>query len=308
MPLNWQYNLIKLISRMLCLLPYPALLGCGKVLGWLYYRVAARDRERAIAQIQAGLHLTREQAIPIIRRLFTKVAQSFLEFLYMPALTPAKLQKYVTIENREHLEAAVNEGRGVVLLTAHFGNWEWLGAALAAAGFPMAGVARPQPSEAFNRVINEYRTMCGVEVYSRGTTEIVAAAKAVKRGKVMGFLADQDGGKNGVFVEFFGKMASTPLGAATFAKRFKAPVVPAFIIRKSTGGHHIMLQPPLHCPDTGDDRRDLVEFTKLLVKITEDMIRQYPDEWLWFQRRWRTPYRGTATDSPAVAGKTGEAG
>lgn len=304
MSLNWQYHVLKSTSRLLCLLPYPAILSIGKQLGHLYYHVAARQRERALTQMQERFSLTREQALPTIRSLFTKLGQTFLEIMYMPALTPAKLEQYVQIDHREYLDAGTREGHGVVLLTGHIGNWEWLGGALAAAGFPMAGIAKPQPNAQYTRILNEHRAKVGMEIFSRGTTELVAAAKAVKRGKVMGFLADQDGGKNGVFISFLGKMASTPLGAATFSRRFKAPVVPAFIVRRPEGGHKVILQPPLHCPDTGDEVRDLAEFTGQLVAITEDIIRKYPDEWLWFQKRWNTPYQEANHDT---SGRTGEA-
>jgi KDO2-lipid IV(A) lauroyltransferase len=254
--------------------------------------------------MQEHLGLTREQAVPIIQSLFIKLGQTFLEIMYMPALTPAKLEQYVKIDHREYLDQAASEGHGVVLLTGHLGNWEWLGGALAAAGFPMAGIAKPQPNAQYTRILNEHRVKVGMEIFSRGTTEIVAAAKAMKRGKVIGFLADQDGGKNGVFINFLGKMASTPLGSATFSWRFKAPVVPAFIVRRPEGGHQVILQPPLHCPYTGDEARDLAEFTGKIVAITEDIIRQYPDEWLWFQKRWNTPYQEA---NPQTSGKTGEA-
>ncbi|MDT8903805.1 lysophospholipid acyltransferase family protein [Anaeroselena agilis] len=289
---TWQYYLLKTISRIICLLPYPWLLAFGRLLGRAYYRVAARQRERAIAQITAGLGLSRPEAERTIRSLFVKLGQTFLEVMYLPALSPAKVGRYITIENRHYLDEALSRGKGVAVLSAHLGNWEWLGAGLSMNGFPVASIVKSQPNDQHNRIINEYRQHAGIEMFTRGTTELVAAAKALKNGRVLGFFSDQDAGKNGVFVEFLGKMASTPVGLAVFARRLAVPVVPAFIVRRPEGGHRIIVSPPLEFTATGDDAADDYTFTVKATRIIEDTIRRYPDEWLWFQKRWNTKWAG----------------
>ncbi len=285
---SWQYYMLKLVSRLVCLLPYGFVLFIGKLLGRLYYHVAARQRRHALAQIQESLSISRSQAEAIIKRLFVNLGQTFLEVMYTPALTPKKTKQYVTIENRHYLAEAIAQGRGVVFLTAHIGNWEWLGAALAMDGFPMTSLIKRQPNEQHTRILNEYRQMVGIEIYTRGTAELVAAAKALKQGKVLGFLADQDAGVNGIFIKFLGKMASTPKGAAVFAKKFNSPVVPAFIIRRPEGGHRVIINPPLYYEDTGSETQDLCNFTIRMTNVIETAIKKYPDEWMWFQKRWNT--------------------
>ncbi|HWQ62206.1 MAG TPA: lysophospholipid acyltransferase family protein, partial [Negativicutes bacterium] len=225
---EWQYYLLKITSRVICLLPYSWLLALGRLLGSLYYSVAARQRERALSQIMAGMRLSRPEAEQIIRSLFVKLGQTFLEVMYLPALNPAKTRDHIEIENRHYLDEALAQGKGVAVLSAHMGNWEWLGAGLSMYGFPVASIVKRQPNDQHTRIINEFRELVGIEIFSRGTTELVAAAKAMKNGRVLGFFSDQDAGKNGVFVEFFGKMASTPVGLAVFARRLAVPVVPAF--------------------------------------------------------------------------------
>lgn len=288
----WQYTALKTVSRLMCLLPYPWLLALGRMLGRLYYRLAARQRERALAQIKAGLGLPPAEAAAVIRRLFVKLAQNFLEVLYLPAMTPDRMQRYVTIENRHHLEAAAAEGKGVALLAAHVGNWEWLGAGLAMHGYPVASIIKPQPNEHHTRLLNEYRQQAGIEIFTRGTTEVVAAAKALKQGKMLGFFTDQDAGRSGVFVEFLGRMASTPVGVAVFARKLGLPVVPVFIIRREEGGHRILAGEPLHLTPTDDADADIYDFTVKVTGIIEDTIRRHPDEWLWFQKRWNTKWAG----------------
>lgn len=286
---EWQYHLLRMMSRVLCRLPYSWLLSLGDGLGKLYYYAAGRQRERALVTVKECLKISENEAEQVVRRLFNHLGKTFLEVLYMPSLTPAKIKKHVIIENEELLREAVAENKGVVLLTAHIGNWEWLGATLALGGFPLTSVIKRQPNDQHTRILNEYRQMVGIEIFARGTTELVGAAKAMKRGKILGFLADQDAGENGVFIPFLGKMASTPLGPAVFAKRFDAPVVPVFIVRNE-GQHRVLIYPPLKYASTGSDDDDLYKFTQTLTGVIEDMIHRYPENWLWFQKRWNTPY------------------
>lgn len=286
--MNIQYHLIRLISKLVSLLPYGIVMLLGQIFGRLYYYVVPRQRQMASENMQRGLSISAVEADKIVRRLFTKLGMTFFEVLYMPALSTHNINKFVEMENRHYMEEAVSQGHGVVLLTGHVGNWEWLGAALAMSGFPLTSVIKKQPNEQYTRLLNEYRQMVGIEIFARGTTELVGAAKALKHGKILGFLADQDAGDSGIFVEFLGKTASTPLGPAVFAKRFKAPIVPTFIVRRSEGGHKALIYPPLYYEDTGDEQADLRRITEQMTKILEDTIKKYPDEWLWFQKRWNT--------------------
>lgn len=292
-----QYKILKIISYIVCRMPYRLVLALGTVFGRLYYRVAARQRLRAIAQMQESLHITAEQADRIAVDLFKHLGQTFLEVMYMPALTPANMKQYVKVENMHYLQEALSEGHGVVLLTAHIGNWEWLGATLAMAGLPLTTVIKRQPNDQHTQILNEYREMVGIEVFARGTTELIGAAKALKQGKILGFLADQDAGPNGLFVKFFGKMAATPLGPGVFAKRFKSPVVPVFIVRDPQGGHKVLINKPLYYENTGDEAADLQVITEKMTNIIETTIREYPTEWLWFQKRWNTKFEEAASAS-----------
>lgn len=289
---EWQYYLLKITSRIICLLPYSWLLALGRLLGRLYYSAAARQRERALDQIMTGMGLSRPEAEQVIRSLFVKLGQTFLEVMYLPVLNPTNTRDYITIENRHYLDEALAAGKGVAVLSAHMGNWEWLGAGLSMYGFPVASIVKRQPNDQHTRILNEFRQLAGIEIFSRGTTELVAAAKALKNGRVLGFFSDQDAGKNGVFVEFFGKMASTPVGLAVFARRLAVPVVPAFILRSPEGGHRIIVKPPLSFTVSGDETADIYNFTVQATKVIEETIRLNPDEWLWFQKRWNTRWAG----------------
>lgn len=283
------YYMLKVCSRLLCLLPYRAVLALGRILGRIYYAAAARQRLRAIDQIRERLNLSPDQADRTIRQLFIHLAQTALEILYLPALNKENIQRYIQIENRHYLDQALAQGKGVAVLAAHLGNWEWLGAGLALYGYPVASIIKPQPSsKQVTSLVNEYRRQAGIQLFGKGTSDVVGVARALKQGKVIGFFSDQDAGRHGLFIEVLGKMASVHTGIAIFARKLNCPVIPAFIVRNADGGHRILVQPPQSFECTGDAAGDVERFSSRMSGIIESVIREYPGEWLWFQKRWRT--------------------
>ena len=112
----------------------------------------------------------------------------------------------------------------------------------------------------------------------------------MKKKRMLGLIADQDGGYDGIFVPFLGKMASRDR-ACLFFQKFKAPIVPIFIVRKEGDyGHLAIVKDPIYYEDTGDRKADDYNVTLKMTQIVEEVIKEYPDNWLWFQHRWNTPY------------------
>lgn len=287
----WLYYLLKTISTIVSWLPYGLLVVIGKGIGRLYYKIAKKQRLRAEATIAERLGYSPEQAQKTIRSLFINLGITFMEIMYMPALNKNNIRKLVKFDRPEVLDAALAEGKGVVMLACHMDNWEWLGAALALYGYPLSAVQKPQPNRVYSDFMNELREGVGQEIFSRGTNEVLGCARAMKKNRMLGLIADQDGGYDGIFVPFLGKMASTPAGPAYFSSKFKAPIVPIFIVRNEDGyGHKAIVKDPLYYEFTGDKKADDYNVTLAMTQIVEEVIRQYPDNWLWFQHRWNTPY------------------
>ncbi len=295
MPNLVQYYFYRLVSAFVCLFPYSLLLFAGKILGRLFYRVATKQRQLALKQVQTSLELSPQAAEQIVRRSFIHLGQTFLEVLYSSRLNKDNVARYITIDNRQYLDMALKEGTGVVVITAHIGNWEWLGAGMALYGFSVASIVKAQPNAVYTRLMNECRQRAGVEVFTRGTTELIGAAKALKKGKMLGFFSDQDGGPQGLFIDFMGLKAATHAGAALFARKFKVPVIPAFIVHTATGRHQIQLGEPFYFEPSDT----LQSFTQKNASLIEQKIREYPDEWLWFQKRWDTPCPGDTKEGDA---------
>ena len=283
------YKTLMMMSRIIRLLPYDVLLALGWVFGHLYYLLVKKQRERAVAQMMPALNISEAEARKLVRASFINLARNMLDIMYMPNLNEKNLSQYIEIDHLERMQAALAEGHGVVVLTGHIGTWEWLSASFTLNGLPVTAIAKLQPNAEYSRVLDDLRATIHVEIFNRGTNELRAAGRALKEGKILGFLADQDAGPGGAFIKFLGKTASTPMGPAVFSRRFNAPVLPAFIIRKEDGRHLVKIGEVMHFEDTGDTDADLLRFTEKMTKILEQVIREHPTQWLWFQKRWNTP-------------------
>jgi KDO2-lipid IV(A) lauroyltransferase len=285
------YALLKTLSWLASHTPYKLLVNLGKGLGFILWRVLKKQRIRAENTVYEGLGYNRKQSKEVIRGMFTNLGIAVLEILYMPALNKDNIRGLVTFDHPEILWEALNEKKGVILLACHFDNWEWLGAALALYGFPLSAVEKPQPERGVSDFLNELRRGAGQEIFARGSSEIIGCARALKKGRMLGLIADQDGGYEGIFVPFLGKMASTPAGPAYFARKFKAPCIPIYIVRKSDGyGHQVIVEEPFYYENTGDQKADDYNLTLKMTQSVERIVEKFPDNWLWFQHRWNTPY------------------
>jgi KDO2-lipid IV(A) lauroyltransferase len=178
-------------------------------------------------------------------------------------------------------------------MTAHFGAWELSSFAHALYGYPLKFLVRPIDNERVEKLISDYRTASGnAPIQRRRATRDVL--KALRQNEAVGILFDQNTTPNeGVFAEFFGIPAATTPSIALFALRTGAAVIPGFLIwEEKLGKPRLRLDPPVTLIDTGDIERDVVENTKLFNRILEGYVRQYPDQWLWIHRRWKTRPEG----------------
>ena len=283
------YKILMFMSWVACRTSYSLLMKIGAGLGRLYFRFIKKQRNLAIKQMRESLKIDQAEAEQLVRESFINMGKNFMEVLYMPALNKENFDKFIEIEHLERMKSAISEKHGVVVLTGHVGNWEWLSAAFTMNDLPVSAIAKQQPNMDYTNALNDLRATINVEIFSRGTSELLSAAKALKKGRILGFLADQDAGPGGAFIEFLGKTASTPMGAAVFAKKFNSPIIPAFILRQPDGHHKVLVGEIIRYTDTGNPDKDLFDLTYKMTKILEKIILDNPTQWLWFQKRWNTP-------------------
>ena len=265
----------------------PARLGLwvGSRLGDLAWTALPRRRTVALENLaRAFPGRSATELARISRASFRHLGMNFVEscvFFFRP---PARLLSRVSVDGLPNVEAAHAMGRGILLLGAHFGNWELLAASHALTRFPLSVVVRPLDSPLYDGILERFRTRSGVELITkrRALTDIV---EALRRGRMVGILLDQNASRReGVFVPFFGIPASTSKGMALIALRTGAPVLPVFIRRRPDGRHVIDAGAPVPVPPDGD----VVAFTRAFNEAIEAAIRQAPEQWFWLHRRWKT--------------------
>lgn len=281
------YYLLKLLSFLVGLLPNRIRLALGDALGaccWPF--VPAKRRNMAVNNAMRALGIDRPQAEHLVRRSGVRFGRMFMEVLCMPRLNKTTIKQKVRFIGEEHLRQALRHERGVVLITAHCGNWEMLGATLGLYGFPIVAVAQKQTNATMDAFINEHRTAVGQHVtYKSGVREMI---HLLGKNMIIGLLIDQDAGPQGVFVDFFGRKASAPSGAAALARLKDAPIVPVFITDQPDGTHTAIAHPMLWVEKSADRDADLLQTTQRLYGIVEGHIRQHPQEWFWLHNRWKT--------------------
>jgi KDO2-lipid IV(A) lauroyltransferase len=202
---------------------------------------------------------------------------------------PREVQALCAFEGREHLDNAFEEGRGVMLATAHCGNWELHSACLPVAGIPLLSPYRQLDDPRLDRLVTKMRSRFGTKTIPRGPAAGKQLVRMLARNGATGLLIDQDiPSIPGVFVPFFGRPAWTPSGAAMLAIRRRCPTVPGFIHRRPDGTHQTDFYPPLPMPEGGSLEDRVEELTAAATAAIERQIRAHPEQWVWMHRRWRT--------------------
>ncbi|MCX7970202.1 MAG: lysophospholipid acyltransferase family protein [Negativicutes bacterium] len=287
--MNWWRAGLEAAEWLVGRLPYRWLQALGGLLGGVYFLLAVRQRRRAYRQIVEHLEVDGRTGRQMTAAMCRHIGKMLLEILYIPRLVAGDHRRLIKISGEDNLRAALAKGQGAILLSAHLGNWEWLGAGLALRGWPVATLVRSQGNRLADDILHRYRTMAGMVCHSTGGNEMVAVARALKRGMAVGFIADKDAGVRGVWTDFFRRKASTPVGAVFFARRFGVDILPVFIYRRE-GGHEIIIQPPLRLRGGNDRGADLTGDVQLTSDAIEQAIRRQPTDWLWLQKRWNTVY------------------
>jgi len=270
-------------------LPLPFSYFLGKVLGNIAYLVIGRHRKRAFDSLSIAFpRLSVLKRKKIIRKFFVFMAQGSFELLYY--LKNLKALSDVRIEGSEHLKDALAKGRGVIIVTAHLGNFPLMSLKLARAGFPVHIVARPMRDEQVGDYLHDLRTKAGVGTilsYPRKDC-ITGILNALRANSVIIMQMDQNFGTGGVWVKFFNKLAATPTGPIVLSLRTKAEVVPAYIYRDSKNKHCVKIFPAKELIVTDDkDQTNLLNAIEL-TKMIEDWVKDVPSQWGWIHRRWKS--------------------
>ena len=217
---------------------------------------------------------------------FFHFAAAGVDAIRIPIFIKEGMDQYISAKNMHYFEEALKKGNGMILLTAHFGNWELMGAWMAWKKYLLRVVGTSLSNPRLNQLILEIRNQSGYINIARGkeTREII---KVLKQKLPLGMLMDQDTRVKGVWVDFFGRKANTPAGPILLARKFNIPIIPAFAHLEPDLTYRIECLEPIRLSDTGNPDKDLVADVQKCSDIYEEIIRKYPEQWVWMHRRWK---------------------
>ena len=283
-------------------LPLPVWLAAARGLGEIYYLCDAKKRRRALWNLKVAFpEKTDKERRRILRAMYRNFGQNIIEMLYTPYMDPAYVRSHVEVKGKEVLDEALQAGRGALLLGTHAGSWElsnMMSALMTPAG-SYAMLARPQKkTKKIDAFLNKLRQDKGVRVIR--IQELKSMVGQLKSNKVLGAAADH-GGKDGYAVPFFGKMTMTAPGSLRLAKKYGGAVILAFMHRLKDGHHEMIFR--RFDPSPGDDEAGLKADLTRINAIYEEWIRLWPEEYLWFYRRWKySPDKHVLVISDSKAG------
>jgi KDO2-lipid IV(A) lauroyltransferase len=237
---------------------------------------------------------SRDEVELFARVVFAEIGRNAFDFLRYPSLDGSRRDALVRIEGRRILDSARAEGRGVVVVTAHLGCWEILGASLARQGYPLKAMARPLREPRLDAILCRHRSQMGVETISSRALP-VTAIRHLKTGGFLGLLADQRIKEGGVVVKFLDQTTRMTDSPARLARASGAVIVPVGIRRLEDHRHVINVLPPLQT-----ENASVTEVTQQIANSLEGLIRKAPEQWIWIHPRWEdSPRAGEATPVPA---------
>lgn len=279
-----------LVLKIVGALPRRAASGLATSVVALLFR--ARPKLRKIAEFNLRLAFpdwSGAQRDETMRKMVRNIGRMAAEFARMPRLTKDNVQEIVLLDSHENFLAGRERGKGVLYLTGHIGAWELSSFAHALYGYPLHYMARPLDNKRLDALVNRYRCASGNRPIFKNESAR-SMLKILKDAGTIGILADQNTlPSEGAFVDFFGKLACTTTGIARVALHTGAAVVPGFAYwDESIQKYRLHFEPPVELIRTGDVEKDVFENTQRFAKVLEEIIRNYPDQWVWVHARWKT--------------------
>jgi len=272
-------------------LPFDVALGLGAAAGNLYARLGGpRVSDARINLAIAFPAWSPEERESVLRESFANLGRNIAEVCEMHCDKAGKLFDLVDIEGREHLAEDRRPGAGALILTAHFGSWEFCAAALAHKGLPVSAVQHGFENQAIEQLVTDWREAAGMETLTLGGAAL-GIFRALERGRFIALLMDQNAKpEEGVFAPFFGEPACTRSGPVLLAMSRGTRFLPVFFHRVGRSGRHVAkIAPPLDLEDEGDDPEGaLVRNVGRVNAAVEAAIREAPEQWIWSHRRWKS--------------------
>lgn len=274
------------------LLPHRAAQRLGSILAVLVHDIAhIRAGVAADNLLRAYPDEHEPWAKETVRRVYSHFGAVAAELARIPVLARGDFDRWIATdeESVRTLDRAVGRGRGGFVVSGHLGNWELVGAWAAWKGYPTTYVVAEQTNPLIEELIDRHRAAAGVEIVKRADAA-KGVLRALRRGRIVAMMIDQDARRDGLMIPFFGRPASTFRGVGAFAAKLRPAVISLESWRERDGRIHFRMR-DVRIPDTGDRDTDARLLMVQLTRRLETYIRRHPEQWLWLHRRWKTRVR-----------------
>lgn len=258
--------------------------------GKQFYSFAKKNRERALSNIKKvyGNTFSDEEQVHLAKQSFIESIMGFYDYMaYSHVKHPKKYFKLIEIEGEQHLKTAYERGKGVICLIPHLSSWEFAAITPPMLGYETSAASKAMKSNLLESMMVKFRGNRGMKNITREGS-YNALVDVLNNGECLILMTDQDTKVKGIFVDFLGFPAYTPLGASRLLADSEAALVPMVITRKQNGNYKFIIYPEIPTVKTSNAENDLVTNTLNQNNVLSDMIRTYPEQWVWMHRRWKT--------------------
>lgn len=288
---NWfLFRLITSIIFILNFLPRNSAIALGDFLGkFAYFLIGgARRKTQHNLKLAFSEEMDAKKLKRLARQVFENVGKNVADAIRLKKMKWKDIEKITEIEGLEYFDQAYRAGKGVIGFTGHIGNFELMAAYFSLRGYKLSVVGREVYDPRLDRLLVENRESVGLENIP-SSVGIKPILKVLRAGKFLGVLADQDSSRvRGVFVNFFGRPARTPVGPTLLAYKTGSPIVPIAIVRIDSNRYKIIVRPPVDLVFSDDREKDIIDVTQRCTQVLESIILEYPDQWLWMHNRWKS--------------------
>ncbi len=285
-----EYFFFLLVRRSVLLLPLRSVQRIGSSIGYLAYYLIGVRRRVALENLTAAFpEKTQAERIKIAKGAFRNYGIALFEFLWFPRMNDRILNDMVSSPDMDRLRIAAESAgkRGLILMSGHFGNWEFIAFSVARIiGHPFTIIVQTQSNELVDAVINAHRCLFGNKVVPMGIS-VREILLTLRRGEIVAIAPDQSGPKEGVYVNFFGRMTASHQGPAAFSLKMGADMYYCFLIRQGDGRYVGEFNEVSRANLPDNPQEAIIELTRRHTAILEEYIRRYPDHWQWMHRRWK---------------------
>ncbi len=276
-------------------LPPGALVFMGRMFGTVAFHLVKRYRNRVLGNLflAFGDEKDTEEIKKLAKEVFFNFSLTPLETTYGYTHPFDKFVLKIEIQGKEHLEKALAQKKGVIGLGLHLGPFTLVGARLSLEGYPFNIIINEGKFPKLWKSIGDYQRRLGQNPFSQQPTSVSVkkSLNALRRNEILYLVADEQQIRGGLPVPFFGQTAYTPPGPAIFSLKTGAPILPMFIIREAGVPRTLQIGSPLEVERTSDERKDTERLTAEFTRVIEEIVRRYPDQWPWLNRRWKLPYQ-----------------